>query len=179
MAPSENSTNTGDDDDNNRDDHRSDDHHNGHANDNNVPVGAIIGAVIGGVVLIILLLLVFFYRKRFTHQRKVNQFHRERMLFHQQPPPSFISSTGASTVLPHVTSPQATLTARPLSPKRPSHIPGEFEGTARKNYPYPVHSDDHSDSLYSPSSYSFALPNVESTPVFRAQHAPAMGTQQV
>lgn len=162
------------------DDHGHDGHegHGGH-NGSHPDVTAIVGGVVGGVALILLIgLSAFFYRK-LTYQRKLNQFHKEHLLLHQ-PPPSFLNSTGVSTIHapPQVTSPRGTTAPRPLTPLRRSDVPVGFEETMR-NYPYTFAPDNHSEAHTTPSSYSAPLPN-EHTPVtYHAEHAPTMGTHQV
>lgn len=135
----------------------------------------------GGVVIILLIVFVLLYR-RHRHQRKLKQFHRERMLLHQQPPPSFLSSAGTGTILPPVTSPKSMYATRALSPNRHSGVPLGMEEAVKKNSnsPYNFPPDVHSESHYSPSASSVALPQEqEPNPVFRAQHAPGMIPKQV
>ncbi|KAF9254944.1 hypothetical protein L218DRAFT_1009130 [Marasmius fiardii PR-910] len=71
MAPSANSTNTGDDDDNNGDDHRSDDHH--LQNQQQTPIAAIVGGVVAGVALILLVFVAYIITRTVNKLQRGNQ----------------------------------------------------------------------------------------------------------
>ncbi|KAF9254500.1 hypothetical protein L218DRAFT_951508 [Marasmius fiardii PR-910] len=95
MAPSANSTNTGDDDDNNGDDHRSDDHK-GHQNQQQTPIAAIVGGVVAGVALILLVFVAYII----TLRRRVNKLQRGNQI-------SLLSSTDTELAQPmsHIITP--------------------------------------------------------------------------
>ncbi|KAL0567669.1 hypothetical protein V5O48_014324, partial [Marasmius crinis-equi] len=131
----------------------------------------IVGGVVGGVALLCIVLAIFFYR-RLRYQRKLNQFHKEHMLLHQQPPPSMSSTLGYPVHNARINSPPPGTVQSPTSPStiRPgSHAPLGFDEAMQKSYHFPSVGS-------SPSSYSVPLPH---EPVLRAQHGPGMGTSPV
>ncbi|ESK85752.1 hypothetical protein Moror_2461 [Moniliophthora roreri MCA 2997] len=114
-------------------------------NGKRLPTGAIAGIVIGSVAFLILLIAGFFLYRRVRYRRRLAQFHKERLLFQQTPPPSMrIASPVISEKRSTITT---TNSSTPLiqSPKRPhSHrrsIPFGYDDNMTKTYQFPPSAD--------------------------------------